>query len=318
VIEVGYLAAFLGGVLTLISPCGALLLPSFFAYAFGRPSALLARTAVFYAGLAVTLVPLGMGASFASSLFFGHRETLILVAGWLVIALGVAQILGGGFALRAAQRAQGRFAGRTGSGAVFGLGAVYGLAGFCSGPILGAVLTVAASDGRPMHGGALLAVYAFGMAGPLFLLALGWDRFDLGRRGWLRGREIGLGRLRLHSTSLVSGLLFIGVGALFLSTGGTASGVPGLPSSLEAEVAAQAWLRRLDAVVPDGAVLGLVALVALAVLLVRFRRLRRARSEEASAGGRPGRSAADGHDVPEAAPAARVRADRDGDGSGPR
>jgi cytochrome c biogenesis protein CcdA len=274
VIEVGYLAAFAGGVLTLISPCGALLLPSFFAYAFGRPTALLARTAVFYLGLAVTLVPLGMGASFASRLFFGHREVMIAVAGWLLIGLGVAQVAGGGFALRTAQRVQGRVGGRTGTGAVFGLGAVYGLAGFCSGPILGAVLTVAATDGRPLHGGALLAVYAFGMAGPLFLLATGWDRFDLGRRSWLRGRELTLGRLRLHTTSVVSGLLFGGVGALFLTTGGTASGVPGLPSSLEAEVAAQAWLQRFDAAVPDGLVLVVVGAMALAVLLVRLHRRR--------------------------------------------
>jgi cytochrome c biogenesis protein CcdA len=278
-IEVGYLAAFLGGVLTLISPCGALLLPSFFAYAFGRPRALLGRTAVFYLGLAVTLVPLGMGASFASAVFFGHRDVLILVAGWLVIALGIAQMLGGGFALRAAQRAQGRFAGRTGSGAVFGLGAVYGLAGFCSGPILGAVLTVAASDGRPLHGGALLAVYALGMAGPLFLLAVGWDRFDLGSSRWLRGRELSLGRLRLHSTSLVSGLLFIGVGVLFLTTGGTTSGVPGMPSTLEAEIAVGSWLRRLDTVAPDAVVLALIAAGALAVLFVRLLRIRRARAE---------------------------------------
>ena len=275
-IEVGYLVAFLGGVLTLISPCGALLLPSFFAYAFGRPTALLARTGLFYLGLAVTLVPLGMGASFATALFFGHREVLILVAGWLVIALGVFQMLGGGFALGLAQRAQGRLAGRTGNGAVFGLGAVYGLAGFCSGPILGAVLTVAASDGRPLHGGALLAVYALGMAGPLFLLALGWDRFDLGGRRWLRGRPITLGRLRLHSTSLIAGLLFVGVGVLFLTTGGTASGVPGLPSSIRAEATAQAWLQQLDAAIPDGAVLAGVGLVAIAVLVMRLWRGRRA------------------------------------------
>jgi cytochrome c biogenesis protein CcdA len=279
-IEVGFLAAFLGGVLTLISPCGALLLPSFFAYAFGRPSALLGRTAVFYGGLAVTLVPLGMGASFANALFFGHRELLILVAGWVVIGLGLVQILGGGFALRAAQRAQGRFAGRTGHGAVFGLGAVYGLAGFCSGPILGAVLTVAAGDGRPLYGGALLAVYAFGMAGPLFLLSLGWDRFDLGSRSWLHGRPFSLGRLRFHSTSAVGGTLFIGVGVLFLTTGGTGSGIPGLPSSLEAETAAQTWLARLAAAVPDGAVLGLVAAAAMAVLGMRIWRLRQQRRAE--------------------------------------
>jgi cytochrome c biogenesis protein CcdA len=273
VIEIGYAVAFLGGLLTLISPCGALLLPSFFAYAFASPGALLGRTAVFYAGLAVSLVPLGMGATFASTLFFGHRDLLIAVAGWVVIALGVAQVLGGGFALGVARRLQGRFAGRTGNGAVFGLGAVYGLAGFCSGPILGAVLTVAASDGRPLHGGALLAVYALGMAGPLFVLALGWERFDLGRRGWLRGRQVSVGGRRLHTTSALSGALFIGVGALFLTTGGTAAGVPGLPSSLELEATVQAALMRLD-----GTLVDVVVSLVIGAVTVLVRRTRRRRA----------------------------------------
>lgn len=271
-IEVGYLAAFLGGVLTLISPCGALLLPSFFAYAFGRPTALLARTGIFYFGLATTLVPLGMGASLASRLFLGYRDELILVAGSLVIVLGVVQILGGGFALGLAQRAQGRLSGGTGNGAVYGLGAVYGFAGFCSGPILGAVLTVAAADGRPLHGGALLAVYALGMAGPLFLLALGWDRLDLGNHTWLRGRFRQLGRLRLHTTSVMSGLLFIAVGVLFLTTSRTTGGMPLLPETFEVERAAQEWLSRLDGRVADLAVLGVGGAISLAVLVRRVRR----------------------------------------------
>jgi cytochrome c biogenesis protein CcdA len=276
VIEIGYLAAFLGGVLTLVSPCSALLLPSFFAYAFDRPAALLGRTMIFYAGLAATLVPLGVGASFATRLFFDHRQTIVLVAGWALVGFGVLTMLGGGVAFRAAQRAQGRFAGRTGSGAVFGLGAVYGFAGFCSGPILGAVLTVAAADGRPLHGGALLAVYALGMAGPLFLLAVGWERFDLGSRRWLRGRPLSLGRLQLHTTSLVSGALFVAIGVFFLRTDGTAGGVPGLPSSVDAEQAAQLWLRQVADVVPDGAVLLAVGAVAAGVLLWRILRPARA------------------------------------------
>jgi cytochrome c biogenesis protein CcdA len=274
VIEVGYLAAFLGGVLTIISPCGALLLPSFFAYAFSDPRALLSRTGVFYLGLAVTLVPLGTGASFATGLFFDHRSTLILVAGWLVIALGVLQAFGGGFASSAAQRAQSRFSGRTGPGAVFGLGAVYGFAGFCSGPILGAVLTIAALDGRPLHGGALLAVYALGMAAPVFLLALGWDRFDLGSRRWLRGRPLTLGRLHLHTTSLVAGLLFVAIGVLFLTTEGTGAGVPGFSATVATEASVQAWVQRLDDAIPDGLVLGALGVAAAAALVSRAWRLR--------------------------------------------
>lgn len=72
-IEVSALAAFLGGVLSLLSPCSALLLPAFFAYAFQSPEQLVGRTLVFYLGLCATLVPLGMGISAASSLAYGHR-----------------------------------------------------------------------------------------------------------------------------------------------------------------------------------------------------------------------------------------------------
>jgi cytochrome c biogenesis protein CcdA len=272
VTEVGYLAAFLGGVLTLISPCSALLLPSFFAYAFGSPTTLVTRTAVFYAGLATALVPLGVGASSAARVLVDHRDTVVAVAGWTVIGFGVLTLAGGGMAFRAAQRAQQRVAGRTSTGAVYGLGAVYGFSGFCAGPILGAVLMVAAADGRPLRGGALLAVYAFGMAGPLFLLALGWDRFDLGRRRWLRGRTWHLGRLRLHSTSLVSGALFVVVGVLFLRTGGTGGGLPGMAGSAEAEVTAQQWVRNVSDAVPEGVLLLVLGTVAAGVLVRRAAR----------------------------------------------
>lgn len=60
--DIGYFAAFLGGLLALVSPCSALLLPAFFAYSIDSASRLLARTGIFYAGLATTLVPLGAAA----------------------------------------------------------------------------------------------------------------------------------------------------------------------------------------------------------------------------------------------------------------
>ena len=53
---VGYVVAFLGGVLTLASPCSAFLLPSFFAYAFPSAGRLLSRTLAFYVGLALGIL----------------------------------------------------------------------------------------------------------------------------------------------------------------------------------------------------------------------------------------------------------------------
>ncbi len=270
-IEIGYLAAFLGGVLTLLSPCGALLLPSFFAYAFDRPGVLLQRTAVFYAGLAAVMVPLGTGAALASRLLLSNQERLVVGAGWLLVILGILTAVGVGRVLPTLTgRAQARVAGRTSPAAVFGLGAIYGVAGSCAGPILGAVLTIAALDGRPLHGGALLAVYALGMAAPLFLLAGVWERLQLGRRGWLRGRAVNLGRLQLHTTSLLTGALFVVIGGWLVASGG-AMALPGLPDTTQLDLAAQQWLLRVDRIAPDHLVLGVVAVVAAALLLVRLR-----------------------------------------------
>lgn len=58
---VGLLTALLGGLLSLVSPCAALLLPSFFAYAFDRVGTLIGRTLTFLTGLLVVLVPWGPG-----------------------------------------------------------------------------------------------------------------------------------------------------------------------------------------------------------------------------------------------------------------
>ncbi|MBZ4019481.1 cytochrome c biogenesis CcdA family protein [Streptomyces purpurogeneiscleroticus] len=261
--DIGYLAAFLGGVLALVSPCSALLLPAFFAYSLGTPGRLLARTGVFYLGLAVTLVPLGAASTAASRLFNGHRDVLIAVGGWVVIAMGVLQILGLGFASRRAQSAAARITPRS-AVSTFLLGCVYGLAGFCAGPILGAVLTVTAVSGSPVYGASMLAVYALGMALPLFVLALLWDRFQLGRRGWLRGREFTVGPLRLHTTSLISGLFFIGIGILFLAFNGT-SALPGILDT-ESEFRLEEWVSGIGAAVPDSVLIAAAALVAAAVL----------------------------------------------------
>src|ERR671917_2455075 len=247
VVEASFLVTFLGGLLSLLSPCSALLLPAFFAYAFQSRGVLVGRTAVFYLGLCATLVPLGMGITAVSSLVYGHRGALITISGLIIIALGVIQVFGGGFAFGPIERLRGGIKGNN-LVATFFLGAVYGFAGFCSGPILGAVLTVAATSGSALQGGSLLATYAAGMAAPLFLMALLWDRLDLGHRRWLRGRELSLGNFRLHSTNLISGLMFVAIGVLFIAFEGT-SGLESLYAAggaTDLALSAQRWAQAAE------------------------------------------------------------------------
>jgi cytochrome c biogenesis protein CcdA len=269
VLDVGYLAAFLGGLLALISPCSALLLPSFFAYAFGGPTRMLARTGVFYRGLDIVLVPLGAGSGGLAEVLSEHRSMVILVAGRVILVLGLVQILGGGWSLGPAARFQARMAARGTWVSTVGLGAAYGVAGFCTGPILGSVLTVAAVGGNPVRGAFLLGVYALGMAAPLFVLTALWQRFDLGHRSWLRGREFRLGAVRMHTTSTVSGLLFLTIGLMLVLFGGS-SGELTLDPRVILEV--EGAVATVAGHVPDAGVLMALAAVVVATLVYRLRR----------------------------------------------
>lgn len=199
---------------------------------------------------------------------------MIAVAGCAIIALGVLQLLGRGLRLPFSDRLQARAAGldvRTGALPTVALGAVYGLAGFCSGPALGAILTVAATEEVPVRGGILLAVYALGMAVPLFVLAILWDRFDLGRRQWLRGKAVRIGPVRTHTTSVVSGALFVLIGVLFLRSDGLVglTGVFGDTTDLEFDL--QSRLAGWFGAVPDWSVPAAVAVVAAVVAWRRTR-----------------------------------------------
>jgi cytochrome c biogenesis protein CcdA len=219
--ETSFMAAFAGGLLTLLAPCSALLLPAFFAYAFANRTALARGTGLFLLGLCTVLLPLGLAASLVGRLLIEQRQWAIVVAGAVLIGLGLWQTLGGSLHILPAAAMQRLHRPARGS-ATYATGLMYGLTGFCSGPLLGGVLTLAAAGQNPLLGALLLLAYALGMVAPLFLLSLAWDRYDLGHVGWLRGGPVRLGKITLHSTNLVAGGLFVLLGASFIASQGGA------------------------------------------------------------------------------------------------
>ncbi|GFG71135.1 cytochrome c biogenesis CcdA family protein [Mycolicibacter senuensis] len=253
---VGVLGAFLGGLAALFSPCSALLLPSFFAYAFDRVQLLIRRTVTFWIGLCAALTPIGAGVGALGNVVTNHRSELALGGGLLLIGFGMLTALGKGFTIPGIQQMADRI-NIASTLSVLALGIVYGLAGFCAGPLLGAVLTMSAMGASPLYGALLMAVYALGMATPLFVLAWLWERFDLGKRPWLRGRPVKLGPLQTHTTSLITGVVLTGIGVLFIATDGTAN-LGGL-LTVDSEYELQLWLSRVAAGASDVAVwLGVV------------------------------------------------------------
>lgn len=105
------------------------------------------------------------------------------------------------------------------------------------------------------------------------LLALVWDRYDLGSRPWLRGRMLSLGPVQVHTTTLVSGVLLIIIGLLFLRFTGTAgiTGVLGASDTADLEVMLQERITAALAAVPGWVLSGLAAIAAGVWLLRRAR-----------------------------------------------
>lgn len=265
--QIGFITAFIGGVLALLSPCSALLLPAFFASTVGARLRLLVHGSVFYLGLIVTLVPFGLGLGAFGSLFMEQRGLVIAVTSVILVLLGIMQALGFGFdisrLLPGAPKLQQSAAARKGFIRTFLLGAVGGVAGFCAGPILGAVLTLAMGRGSTLTAGALLAVYGAGMVVPLIVIAALWEK--LGTRGQrvLRGRAVTVFGRQLHTTSLITGLLIVAVGLLFWFTNGLLS----MPSLVPTAV--QAWAQEQGAVFssPVFDVVAIVLVVSIALVV---------------------------------------------------
>lgn len=265
-VDVGLAAALLAGLLSLLSPCSVMLLPAFFAYAFDSAPRLLLRTVVFYAGLLTTLVPLGVFAGGLGSLLHDHRTTLVWVGGVVLIVLGVVQAL----ALPLPGWGTGPARGSS-TPAVYLLGAVYGLAGACSGPLLGSVLTFAAFGASAAYGGLLMALYALGMAAPLFLLALLWARVP-GVRRLVRPRPVRLGPVHTTWTQLVTGVVTVVLGVLLIVTDGFTS-LAGF-SSVDLQFRLESTASRFAEGISDVTVVGAVLLIIALVGLLRSRRER--------------------------------------------
>ncbi|WP_043321572.1 cytochrome c biogenesis CcdA family protein [Mycetocola saprophilus] len=274
--DIGYTGALLGGILTLFSPCSVMLLPAFFAYAFASPTKLLQRTGIFYLGLLVTLVPLGLLAGALGSLLTENRGILVSVAAGIVIVIGLLQLIG----INIPGLNRGAVGEGTSAVSVFILGAVYGVAGVCAGPILGSVLTVAATGANPVYGGIMLAIFALGMALPLGVLALIWTRVSVAKKGWLRPRQVRIGRWENSVWMVVSGLLSIGIGVLLLITEGTAS-LGGI-FTVSTQYRAESWVSETAIKVPNLVfVLVAVGMLAAVAALVFWRSRTRKREAEA-------------------------------------
>lgn len=171
-----YLAAFLGGLISLLSPCSALVLPGFFATVLGQRGRLWRAALLFSLGVLALMLPLGFG--FKALLFWLNSYRLIITR-----TIGLILIIEGLFQFR--ERSLFSRLNFAWPKSAFALGFFSGLGSLaCIGPVLGAIITLAASSGSSGQVLGLILSYTLGIVGPLLLLAK-WRPLQLGRRRWV-------------------------------------------------------------------------------------------------------------------------------------
>ena len=188
--DISLLSALVAGALSFLSPCVLPLVPPYLCYmagisveqfrgggaavaqAPGIRGNVLMSALFFTLGFATVFIALGAGASSIGMLLRQHLDILAKIGGLIIVVMGL-NFLGvfriGLLAREARFQSGGKPATLTGA-YIMGLAFAFGWTP-CIGPVLGAILGIAASRETVGAGAGLLAVYSLGLAIPFWIAA---------------------------------------------------------------------------------------------------------------------------------------------------
>ncbi|MEL7344636.1 MAG: cytochrome c biogenesis protein CcdA [Pseudomonadota bacterium] len=212
--------AIFAGTLSFLSPCVLPIVPPYLAYISGvsmgdiaerdAPRGKVIKSAAFFVlGLSTVFLLLGFTASAFGRFFLTNQDWFVAAAGVLIMIFG-AHFIGVfriGFLMRDIRVDAGEQGGSSFGAYVLGLAFAFGWTP-CIGPILGSILSLAASEGDVVRGTTLLGFYAIGLGVPFLLVAAFFPRLT-GVMGWMKRH--------MEAIERVMGLLLWTVGLLMLT-----------------------------------------------------------------------------------------------------
>ena len=189
--NVSIVAALLAGMLSFLSPCVLPLVPPYLVYLTGislerfadaetKPRAgrqTIAAALLFVLGFSTVFVALGAGASVIGAVLRAYSGELAIVAGIAIVIMGL-HFLGItpiAWLMREKRLEVAKPVGLWGA-YLMGLAFAFGWTP-CIGPILAAILAVAASEATVAKGAGMLAVYSLGLGVPFIVAALAVEPF---------------------------------------------------------------------------------------------------------------------------------------------
>jgi cytochrome c-type biogenesis protein len=211
--------SFVAGVVSFLSPCVLPLVPGYICMLSGetieelksgadaaRVGRMLRSSLAFVVGFSVVFVALGASATWVGKFLLARRTILNIIAGIIIIIFGLhlTGLVKIPLLYREARLDTG--APRRGLGGAFLLGFAFAFGWTpCIGPILAAILALAAQRETVFQGMFLLAIYSAGLAIPFLLTSLGLSQFLKVYAGF---------RKHLQVVEVAAGVLLIALGAL--------------------------------------------------------------------------------------------------------
>jgi len=217
----GFLVAFGAGMLSFLSPCVLPLVPAYVSMVSGLSAAeivagekrhivpLLRGVLGFIAGFTVVFTALGAAASGLGHLLLDHQRGLVIVAGAVIVILGLWLTGVGTPRLFMRERRFHPRASRLGVWAppVMGMAFAFGWTP-CIGPVLGGVLGLAATRATLTSGLLLLVSYSLGLGVPFLATGLAFGHLT---------EVMARVRRRMGVVNAVAGLLLVAFGVLLLT-----------------------------------------------------------------------------------------------------
>lgn len=221
-LDVSFWGAFVAGLISFISPCVLPIVPPYLCFlagmsleelssedrSTGAGVRIVGASFAFVAGFATVFIALGASASVIGQLVTRHLDTLSIIAGVIIIILGL-HFLGVfkiGLLYREARIQVARKPAGLVGAYVVGLAFAFGWTP-CVGPVLAAVLFAAGAEETALRGAALLAFYALGIGIPFILAAMFVTPF----LGFLRrfARHLGTVEKAMGGLLVLTGILFV-------------------------------------------------------------------------------------------------------------
>lgn len=219
-LSVTFLIAFIGGLLTFTSPCGFVVVPTFFSYVFKERQRATFMTAIFSLGMTTAFVIFGIVAGLMGNFFNHYKEFFAMLSGIALVIFGSMLVLNQGFSIfdfRIKHKPNH-------SWETFILGFLFATGWTpCVGPILGGIIILAAGVGSALKGALLFGAYSLGVALPLMIVSYFSDKYDVST--WFTSRHVQFNlfgiTVNTHLYGIIGGVLLIIIGLIMFFGKGT-------------------------------------------------------------------------------------------------